>query len=49
MNEQQIYDSLDDENSEVYKLGLELSEMTDIEFQENVKKICNVLFRNKKN
>ena len=42
-------DTLDDENSEIYKIGLEIAEMSDEEFETNCKAFENIAgFKNKK-
>jgi hypothetical protein len=43
------FDSLDDEDSEIYKIGKEIAEMTDEEFENNSKEIEKMLLRSKNN
>jgi DNA-binding ferritin-like protein (Dps family) len=42
-------DSLDDEDSEIHKVGKEIAEMSDEELQENAKKIEEMLSKSKRN
>ena len=42
-------DPLDDENSEINKIGREIAEMSDEEFDANCKKIENLLLKSKGN
>lgn len=45
----QAYDPLDDENSEIYKIGREIAEMSDEEFEANCKAISDMLSKSKGN
>ncbi len=42
-------DPLDDENSEIHKIGREIAEMSDEEFENNCKAISDMLSRSKGN
>jgi len=42
-------DPLDDENSEIHKIGREIAEMSDEEFENNCKKIEKMLSKSKGN